>query len=96
MGASTDTRTLKDEDRKGIVEKWDSAVEASQYEDGHSYSGCIGMLDGSPQFKDLNLESGDEAEEYIEENHDKYDSPMAVSFTKDNQKYWVIGGWCSS
>jgi hypothetical protein len=38
----------------------------------------------------------DDAYEYIETYHQKWNPAIAVSFILNNEKYWVIGGVCSS
>lgn len=96
MGANLSTRRYpaalgKDK----IMDRWESACEVSRYEDGHSYSGGIGMLGGSPQWQDKQFETADEAEDFIAENHSKYSAPMAVSYNSSKgELYWMIGGWC--
>ena len=32
----------------------------------------------------------------IEEHHEKWQPAIAVSYIKNGEKYWLIGGWCSS
>lgn len=97
MGANLQVHTIKDSlGRERITEMWNAAVEESLYEDGHSYSGGIGMLEGPITWVDKNFSSYEEAEEYIDENHEKWDPAMAVSYTRDDGvKFWAIGGWCS-
>ena len=97
MGASNDSRTYLTTDKAVIKKKWNEAVEDSLHEDGHSYSGCIGMLGtGIEKWKDLQLPTQAEAQEYIDDNHDKWDGAMAVSFKEGDKEGWVVGGWCSS
>jgi hypothetical protein len=99
MGACFNTRSFSAERTKQeVATLWREAVEDSQYESGHSYSGCIGMLGcdidwrgNLPIFKSV-----DDAAEYIEDNHEKWDGPMAVKFMSEGKEYWMIGGWCSS
>ena len=74
-----------------------SAMDESLYQDGHSYSGEIGMLIGPIDWQDKEFGSWREAEKYLAETQDKFDGPMAVSFvTTEGVKGWIIGGWCSS
>jgi hypothetical protein len=97
MGASTDFRRYKASLGQDTIKKlWDGAVAQSRYEDGHSYSGQIGMLGGIRSWNDLNLPDMAAADEYISENHEKWQAAMAVSYTDKGEKYWLIGGWCSS
>jgi hypothetical protein len=96
MGACFNSRVFSTDDREAITRSWDNAVEQSLYEDGHSYSGEIGMLRGSIQWVDKELENEDTAEDYVVDHHEKWEPAMAVSFTLDGKKAWLVGGWCSS
>jgi hypothetical protein len=81
MGANLDSRTFLTDDKGVIKTKWDEEVSHSQYQDGCSYSGCIGMLDGSIEWVNRGpFNSQDEALEHISENHRKWSGPMAVPF----------------
>ena len=83
--------------RNEILDKWKDAVAQSQYEDGNSYSGEIGMF-GTNVTKWLDLGFGDSnvADEYLADHHEKWEAAIAVSFYKNDKKYWMIGGWASS
>ena len=97
MGANLNTYKFADSiGKEKITERWNYAVEESLYESGHSYSGEIGMLGKGICWLDKNFLLEDDAEEYISENHEKWSKAIAVSFSKDNKKFWLIGGWCSS
>jgi hypothetical protein len=96
MGASTDYRVYKYDLGKEKVKKlFEADCQSDAYENGHSYSGTIGMLRTVGKWLDLNLD-GYAAEAYIDEHHQKWDAAMAVSGTLKGIKYWWIGGWCSS
>ncbi len=96
MGASLDTRTFESDDRKVIQSKWEAAVEDDLYENGHSYSGGVGMLGKKiGQWVDVAMPTAYLAGEYISDKHNKYHSAMAVSFVEKGKKGWVVGGWCS-
>jgi hypothetical protein len=101
MGASTSFRRFKaDLGLDKIKQLWTAAVEQSLYEDGHQYSGEIGMLGSKvakwhePAFEGPDAEN--QAYTFIEEHHEKWRPALAVSFIKNGEKYWLIGGWCSS
>jgi len=91
MGAIFDYRIYRDIEMEELRKKWNDDVEEDLYENGHSYSGSIGML-GSRFVLKSEKGSKELAIEYIEENHDKWDAPMCVPFPGG----YVIGGWCSS
>lgn len=84
MGANFDYRIYPydtQEEKERAKKCWNSDVEDSQYEDGNSYSGGIGMLGrGFSIQEDLAKES--EAIEFLEDNHRKWDGAMAVTFSK--------------
>ena len=81
MGANLDYRTYFTDDKKEIQSNWDQDVQHSQDMDGHSYSGCIGMLGDDISYVSKIFNSVDEAKDYISETHRKWDSnPLAVPF----------------
>jgi len=100
MGANLSYRSYLASRGKEQIEKlWNDAVEHSLYEDGHSYSGEIGMLGSKiSQWHDLKLPHSHHALDYLETNHKKWKPAIAVSYYTDNGKdlVWMIGGWCSS
>lgn len=97
MGASTSFRKYKaDLGLTEIKRLWAEAVEQSLYEDGHSYSGEIGMLGSEvDSWNDLEYSEPD-AYAFIEDRHQKWNPAIAVSYLAKGVKYWLIGGWCSS
>ena len=94
MGASFNTMTfdLSKMTISEAKEQWNQEVEESLFEDGHSYSGGIGMLGSG--FSIVNSEARDtsEADDWICDHHNKWDGAMAMR-TQDKQL--VVGGWCS-
>lgn len=98
MGASTSFRKYKaDLGLTEIKRLWAEAVEQSLYEDGHSYSGEIGMLGRQVgSWHDNDLDGSANAYTYIEDRHQKWNPAIAVSYLDKGVKYWLIGGWCSS
>ncbi len=96
MGAALDYVILKG-DRSAIQTLFNRKAEDSRYMDGHMYSGCIGMLRGKIDFRDVAMPGKKYAIDYLADTHQKWDGPMAVSFTDEHgDKAWVVGGWCSS
>jgi|LakMenEpi03Aug12_release.lakeMendotaPanAssembly.Ray.scaffolds.fasta_scaffold1738688_1 hypothetical protein len=96
MGACFNSRTFDIEDKAEILKRWDEAVANCLYENGHSYSGGIGMLGHGIQFRSETFKNRDEAEEFILQHQEKWGPAMGVKFSSDNGKGWVVGGWCSS
>ena len=97
MGATTDFRVYKTDSRKKVKSAFRDACEDARYEYGHGgYTGTIAEMSGVGKWKDLKLASVIEAEDYIEEHHEKWEPAMAVSFKlEDGTVGWVVGGWCS-
>jgi hypothetical protein len=96
MGAIFNSVVYEKDDRAAIQKEWNASVEQSLYDSGFAYSGEIGMLAGDIKWQDKKLETAAQAEEYLEDHHEKWEPAMAVSFLKDGAKHWMVGGWCSS
>ena len=93
MGASFEYRVLRgteEEVRKRFAELQDNC----RYENGHSYSGGIGMLAGVSR-KVYQTTTEDSAIDYIEENCEKWGQALICKLDDDIETY-VIGGLCSS
>lgn len=97
MGATNVTRTYKFSTPRDEIEKnFNAQVDTSLYEDGHSYSGAIGMFGhGIARWADLDLADENAADDWLLETHQKWDRAIAVSFRRDGEKWWLIGGWVS-
>lgn len=104
MGAEFESRIVKDRDRGEIEKTWSESIKQSLYDNGHSgYSGTIAEMPDGIDWEDHEFDSRDKAEEHLQDNHNKWDKAMAVSFYRPcdddktkNEKWWIIGGWCSS
>ena len=96
MGANFIINSFAGEDKSAIEKEWNGAVEASLYEDGHSYSGCIGMFGQGIDWADKPpFENELEGADYIEENQAKWDRALGVQY-KNNADIWsLVGGWVS-
>ncbi len=96
MGANLVSISFADAPRSQIVADWQARVQESLHESGHSYSGEIGMFGGMQiVWKDLNLASRDDADTLLDEKHEKWNAPWAVSYTHNGKKRWLVGGWVS-
>lgn len=98
MGACYDTRTLDGRLTRDQVKKRFAEIQQQDcYENGHSYSGTIGMARGikfpnAPLFADFHA-----ADEWIADHAQKWEEALAVqTFNKAGDPIWVIGAWCSS
>ena len=98
MGANLNTVSFKTDDKKAIAQDWATMVTESQYTSGHEYSGEIGMM-GSDEINwrpITPMEDERAAEDYIADNHEKWECAMAVPYKDGDKRHYVLGGWCSS
>lgn len=92
MGAEFNCIRYDTADKKQVAKDWLAAVETCLYENGHCYSGGIGMLGPDIQWRAERFPTAQECERFISDNHEKWEPPMAVAFDGG----WVVGGWCAS
>ena len=78
MGASFDSRTFKL--NNSTKDEWNGEVESSQCSDGNEYSGCIGMLGKGYVTANHIANSQNDAIDFLEENHSKWDGALGVRF----------------
>jgi hypothetical protein len=95
MGAEFNTLKVDSTDRLAIRKAFDSAQSSDLHDNGHSYSGGIGMAEGL-EFKDKTFETYQDAETWLCDNAQKWENALAVTLLKHNKKYTLIGAWCSS
>ncbi len=99
MGASFDRRVYPGAmTRAEVQDQFSSDRSQSQYENGHSYSGAIGMLAGPVEFKNRTFASVAEAENWLGDNHNKKWGPAYAVRAEPpgGEAKWVVGGNCSS
>lgn len=96
MGACTDYRTYKTEDVEEAKTKFQSDKESDGYENGHSYSGTIAMLDGISN-KVHECANWQEAIDCMNEEAEKWGCAEVIKFKdKNGENHFLIGGVCSS
>jgi len=66
-----------------------------RYENGHSYSGGLGMTTGLI-FDDKTFESTEAAEEWLDEHARKWDEARCVTVKENGKTFWLIGANCAS
>ena len=94
MGWNLDIREYDSQLTKSQVEKeFDCDQATSAYDHGHSYSGQIGVMPNGIKWITRTFENAQEAYDYIEDNHNKWDQAFGVKI-KDG--VYLVGGWCSS
>lgn len=96
MGAEFCTMIVKGENEKDAKSKFKDAQDTDRYENGHSYSGGLGMADGL-EFHSKSFSSEDDAEEYLSETCEKWGPAIAVKFQDSKGEInFLIGAMCSS
>jgi hypothetical protein len=87
------------------IRKWfDSEQEQDRFENGHCYSGGIGMARGLRFVEGRTFKDEAEAEEWICDNAQKWEEALAVKMWDAVQPMkagqpcdtWMIGAWCAS
>ena len=103
MGACTDFRTYTGFTKEEAEKRFRIAQDESAYEDGNSYSGCIGVMPRGISWANETFPSASEAQGYIAKHHEKWEPAMGAAYVQvveeDEPKEtrgFVIGGWCSS
>ena len=97
MGACFDRRVYDGNlTRAQVEDKFDTDRSNSQHNDGHSYSGAIGMLVGPVVFKSETFPTIDAADEWLGDNHNKKWGPAWAVKVEGEDPKWVVGGICSS
>lgn len=79
--------------KEDVQKHYEEARERDLYENGHSYSGGLGMTPGL-SFDTYEAPNADEATLWLDKHCNKWDNAVAIRIKGTNQ--WVIGGVCSS
>ena len=98
MGATNVSNSvrLKSLDKKEISTQFNEMIQNDRYENGHSYSGTIGMKNGYILKK--NFPSKEGVREYIEDtidDNDKWDPAFLVTYPEKDYFIGVFYGWVS-
>ncbi|EDM25790.1 hypothetical protein LNTAR_15277 [Lentisphaera araneosa HTCC2155] len=60
-----------------------------------TYAGHLGILPfGLDLQRKTVYKSFDEAREYLEDSHSKWDQAQAIPYRDKRKKYYLVGGWC--
>lgn len=96
MGANFDYRTYKNTGKEHVKKQWDEDHSQDLYDNGHSYSGGIGMTNGVKWLSNV-FKTFEEAENYVMDNAEKWEEALAVRYQDEKgEEHYLIGGWCSS
>jgi hypothetical protein len=93
MGASFVSFKMKGA-QADIRRRFADAQEQDRYENGHSYSGGIGMASGL-RFVASSFDDEKNAEDWLVDHAQKWEEALAVRLNGKPDEY-VIGAWCSS
>lgn len=80
MGATDDYRVYEHNDRAKIEKEFRAACEDARYEDGNSYPGTIACFHSIRGWHDRRFATRNEAEEFLLNQHSKWEPAEAVSF----------------
>ena len=96
MGACFVEHTVLGGNEKYVQKKFDEMQDQCLHENGHSYSGGIGMANGL-KFTGKVFKSYTEAADYLCDTAQKWEEALVCQFRNDKgQLEWMIGAWCSS
>lgn len=85
---------------KAVRQRLNEMIDESLYEDGHSYSGCIGMAGGVHRRRE-HFETVDLAYEWLERMAEKWGPAVVVTAGNAPEadsrarRLYVYGAWCS-
>lgn len=98
MGANFIALNIEAPDEATARYVFDEAQRRCRHNNGHSYSGGIGMADGI-KFTPHSFFYEPAADEWLMDNAQKWEAALAVKVVPpDDPKgaYWRVGAWCSS
>lgn len=98
MGASFATLTIKERDQVKARKIFADKQASDRYENGHSYSGGIGMANGISFLPDHPFTDVDAADDWLSDNAEKWEAALAVPILDAANKFlcWRVGAWCAS
>ena len=82
MGAEFNDVSFKEENKDKVRKLWANEVKNAEYENGHAgnYTGSIAELGTSIDFTNVLVGDYETAEEYLSDNHRKWDCALAVQY----------------
>ncbi len=98
MGACYDERRFPGEmNHADLKREFAQAQAADRYENGHSYSGTIGMAQGLKIHNRSPFASEREARDWLEDRVQKWEAAEAVRcLDRSGKTWWIVGALCSS
>ena len=97
MGAAYVTGFCPEQDKSTVQQLFQEEQEQDRYENGHCYSGGIGMAEGISFLDDKKFGSVEEAEEWVVDQAQKWGPALAVRVINPDQSKcgWYYGAWCA-
>lgn len=99
MGACYSGNFIPDDDKPKSEDElkayFQDEQEIDRYENGHMYSGGIGMAEGLRFVRDKKFGSVGEAQEWVEDNAQKWGPALAVRVEGPNDNGWLYGAICA-
>ena len=97
MGAVYVEGFYNQEDKNAVRENFQEAQEHDRYENGHCYSGGIGMAEGIHFLNDKKFDNIQEAEDWVIDEAQKWGPALAVRIINPdaNKNGWYFGAWCA-
>lgn len=91
MGAEFQIRGIQFEDKESVSAQYAEYIDALTIEFGTNiYSGQLCTLGKQIEFTNESFSDLEDAAEWIETHHQKWENPLAVKTSVG----WLIGGWC--
>jgi hypothetical protein len=95
MGSHDCWKTFRATSRDDAAKQAKEFQRQEQHENGHgAYTGHLGTAGIGVQFCAKTFVDEMAAQNWILDNHDKWDAPYLVKI--DGGDMWLLGGWCSS
>lgn len=98
MGACFVSGYYTETDKTKVEQKFLDDQEIDVYENGHCYSGSIGMANGIKFVDNLVFTNYSDADDWLSDNVQKWGPTLAVRLEDPDKKLtgWVYGALCSS
>ena len=97
MGACFVTLHIEAKDDAELKSIFEKAQEDDRYENGHCYSGGIGMASGLTINRGRVFGDSELADEFLAEKCQKWENAVAVEIeSRSEGTSWLVGAWCSS
>ena len=96
MGADFATLYVSSQDKKKIKSQFEAEQDSDRHENGHSYSGGLGMAPGLTIDDSKTYDSEENAYDYLIDKCQKWENAIGVPYRDGDKIVYLIGAWCSS